>query len=157
MERYPAVGFLSWLKGRWTSRASCSLVEKPTNRSEELVLSVFFSGFLGRTRKKTVQKILVVLVACFWLLVVAYFFKKSSLFLVACFFMRWERLTLCVCFPRHPLPPAELWRREGSPKKQGGTWDDGRMFSFFLVGFNLTSWHWIWGKHSKDFEARGQK
>lgn len=39
------------------------------------------------------------------------------------FFVPWERLSWLKCefFPRHPLPPAELRRREGSPQKKGVT------------------------------------
>ena len=63
----------------------------------------------------------------------------------------------------HEVPQEEsiatCWASEKGrfPKKRWhlGWWKD--FFHFLLVGFKLTSWHWIWGKHSKDFETWGQK
>ena len=65
--------------------------------------------------------------------------KKKPLFLVACFLLPWERLTWlkCVFFLRHPLPPAELRRREGSPQKKVAL----RMMEGFFISFWLgSSW-----------------
>lgn len=118
MESIPA-GVFSWLSSWLLFRQDDELQELrvPRQPSNEKCVCFVMFGFLGG--------------------------KKKPLFLVACFLLPWERLTWlkCVFFLRHPLPPAELRRREGSPQKKVALRMMEGFFYFFLVGFKLTSWH----------------